>query len=234
DPRQVGVLASVVAGGHALGTKINAPNLDSEQLVRAAWGLGCDLGEGFALGRPASASELGEIAMAELPRQAKARPAARILRLTTMHRPRIAVGGTFVRLGSAAALVAAGMLAGSVPLGHSTLGALVAGYITSPATSVLTPHPAAAPGGSSAQGGAARQSSSGGSSGGSQTSGGGGAGHSQASSGSGTSAGGTGSSGGTNPSGTGLPLPLPSSGILPSPTPLPTPKLPIPTPSSIL
>ena len=239
DSKHVGALASLVAGGHALGMKVIAPHLDNEQVVRATWGLGCDLGQGFALGRPVPAEELPEIGgvtVADLPGAvAAAAPAAgKVLRLPqlrrpSLQRPRVAASGALMRLGSAAALVAAGILAGSLPVGSSTLGSVVAGYVTAPATALLGSHPASGPAATSGAAAAkqknATTSQSGAGSTTSSTSGHAASGGSGSSTTGSTSATGTGSSSGST-----VPLPVPSL-PLPSPSPLP---LPLPTPSSLL
>ena len=222
DPRQVGVLASIVAGGHALGLKVGAPHLDTEALVRSTWGLGCDLGQGFALGHAVPAGEL----VGETPAVAAAttlRPVAasrKILRLPELPRIRIPAASGGLRLGSAAALVAAGMLAGAIPFGSTTLSAAVAGYISAPASAILgTSHS----GGPAITAGQHNQTTTGGSSSsGSSASGSGHASAGSHTSGSGT----TPKSGGTTGSGSGHPIPLPS-GLLP--TPVPSPPIPVPS-----
>jgi len=235
DNKHVGALASLVAGGHALGVKVSAANLDSEQVVRATWGLGCDFGQGFALGRPVPVAELPEVGAVEnVPAAISAiadEPAAKVLRLPQLRRPslprpRIAASGALMRLGSAAALVAAGLLAGSVPLGTTTLGAAVAGAVTAPATAILASHPAAPATnarGTSTQNGARSQTGSGSTS--SNSSGGHSATSTSSTGTNGTSSTGTGSSSSST-----VPLPLPSVQL---PTPLPTPKLPLPSPSQL-
>lgn len=234
DSKLVGALASLVAGGHALGVMVSATHLDSEQLVRATWGLGCDVGQGFALGRPVPASELpelGGVKVAERPAASAASAAANVVRLPkirrpSLERPRIAANGALMRLGSAAALVAAGLLGGAVPIGNTTLGAVVAGYVTAPATSLLGTHPAAAPA-ARAGGSAAQQrttsSQNGGSSSTSNTSGhAAGTTGTTSTTGSSSNSGSGSTSGGSATGGSTVPLPLPSV-QLPSPSPLPVP-----------
>jgi EAL domain-containing protein (putative c-di-GMP-specific phosphodiesterase class I) len=237
DSKNVGALASLVAGGHALGIKVSATHLDNDQLVRATWGLGCDVGQGFALGRPVPAAELpelGGVAVADLPAAvAAAAPAGgKVVRLPqirrpSLQRPRIAASGALMRLGSAAALVAAGLLGGAVPIGNTTLGTVVAGYVTAPATALLGTHPAT-PAASSGRPATQQKATSSQNGGGSTSNT---AGHSGGTTGT-TSTTGTNntSSGGSTSSSSTVPLPLPSV-QLPSPTPLP---LPLPTPSSLL
>ncbi|HEX6489065.1 MAG TPA: EAL domain-containing protein [Candidatus Dormibacteraeota bacterium] len=222
DPRQVGSLASIVAGSHALGLQVCATHLDSDTLVRATWGLGCDLGQGFALARPVPASELGEIEPVAAPAAAKKAPAAaegKILRLPSLPRARLAPGA--LRLGSAAAFVAAGMLIASVPLGTTTLAGTIAGFFSNPPAAAAGAHQANAPAAAGAN--VANGNRTAGSSGSGHTTGA--TSSSSGRAGSGTS--GAGSTGtGTQTTGTGSggsqPLPLPS-GLVPSPFPLPVP-----------
>lgn len=232
DSKHVGALASLVAGGHALGIKVSATHLDSEQVVRATWGLGCDIGQGFALCRPLPAGELPEVAAVDAPeRPAAAASAARVLRLPqlrrpNLRRPRIAASTAVMRFGSAAALVAAGILAGSVPLGGSTLGSVVAGYVTAPATALLGSHPAA-PGASTGSSGASGQQAGTRSQTGAGTTATGTGSHSTAASTTGTT-GTTSSTGTSSTGGSTVPLPVPSVQL---PSPLPTPTLPLPPPT---
>lgn len=234
DPRQVGVLASIVAGGHALGLKVGAPHLDTEALVRSTWGLGCDLGQGFALGRAVPAEELAADTPAVSVPAAAMRPVAAarpVIRLPRRPRVRIPVPTGAVRFGSAAALVAAGMLAGAIPYGGTTLSAAVAAYLAAPANAILgTSHalPPASQNGNHTTQSTGASAGSNGTGSGTQASTGGHSGTGTGSSGTGTTSG-TGSSSGTGTSGggtgSGLPTPLPS--ILP--TPLPSAPLPVPS-----
>lgn len=227
DPRMVGSLASIVAGGHALGLRVCATHLDNDSVVRATWGLGCELGQGFALARPVPAAELEGIETVKAPaapRRHAPAAAKNVLRLPSLPRPRVA-SAPMLRLGSAAALVAAGMLIASVPLGTTTLGGTIAGFFSvSPATASATHSNVSAPGAAGAASTSALSRSSGSSStvgsgtakSGAATAGGTATGHGTTGGGTGTS---TTSGGGT---GSGQPLPLPS-GLLPTPAPLPLP-----------
>lgn len=224
DPRQVGVLASIVAGGHALGLKVGAPHLDTEALVRSTWGLGCDLGQGFALGRAVPADELAAEVPATTPvpaRTLRPVPASRPVLRLPVPRVRIPTSAGALRLGSAAALVAAGMLAGAIPYGSTTLSAAVAGYLAAPANALLGASHAATP---ASQGTHAGQGTKAGAGSSGSTTGSTG-GHS--STGSGTTGTGTGSSTGGTGSGTGSGVPLPLPTLLP--TPLPSAPLPVPS-----
>ena len=227
DPRQVGVLASIVAGGHALGLRVLATHLDTEPLVRSTWGLGCDLGQGFALGSPVTAADVSAETPAVSVPAAAMRPAASapVLRLPTLPRIRIPVASGAMRLGAAAAMVAAGILAGAIPYGGTTLSATVAGYITSPANAILgTSHTAAPPASTNHGSTGATQANRSGSTGSNGTSSHSGSGTSQSGGSAATGSGSTGTgskSGGSGGGGSVLP------GLLP--TPLPSAPVPLPS-----
>lgn len=224
NPAQVRSLAAIVARGHALGLKVSAPHLDTDSLVRAMWGLGCDLGQGFGLAKPMPAAELEQMLPVRQLTAAVMKPVPAPTNI--IHLP---VRATLTRVASAAALIAAGVLAGALPVGQTTLAATVAGMVSRPATQLIgAPHPASLPG-SNANG------SKSGSNGGSSNGAGGGSaqqtrGGSSGSTGTGGTATGSGQTGtgGTNPGGilpTGvpnvLPTPLPTVTPLPKVSPLP-------------
>jgi len=62
DPTTAAIVASIVALGHALGLTVVAEGVETAGQLEALRGLGCDLAQGFYLGRPSTADRIGSAA----------------------------------------------------------------------------------------------------------------------------------------------------------------------------
>ncbi|GIU94477.1 MAG: hypothetical protein KatS3mg012_0934 [Gaiellaceae bacterium] len=57
DPRDVAIVRSTVELAHRLGLEIVAEGVESREHIARLEGIGCDIGQGFALGRPVPARD---------------------------------------------------------------------------------------------------------------------------------------------------------------------------------
>ncbi len=65
DPKDVAIAANLVSLAHALGLDVVAEGIETEGQLAQLVELGCDLGQGYLLGRPAPASAVSALLAAQ-------------------------------------------------------------------------------------------------------------------------------------------------------------------------
>lgn len=71
EPRVAAVVGAILALGHGLGMQVLAEGIETEDQAQRLIGLGCELGQGWHLGRPMPAEQASALVAAEVPRPAR-------------------------------------------------------------------------------------------------------------------------------------------------------------------